>query len=553
MNTEFTNRWLIKGVLTLSSPLHIGDGNSLPNRAPLLNPTDDETIEVNSIVTDYTERPYIPATALKGNLRRFLTTYIPETKDGPLTQLFGTSRQNQRGKEDDWYGGKVSFSNSKLLQSVDYDSVSMDQKPPAWCSKRSTGVLNGVAIDRVTGVAAAAKLWHYEYVPEGTSFEVCIEAENVSEEEIEHLLAALEAFNVNNANNANIDRVTLGAHTGEGFGKATWELKTLKVLGKDEATAWLSSNEITELDSFYKALAVEAYIQKAAQRLQHLNQNRPPRLKINLQLDFESLFLVNDAYRVKYDKKQVDEGHLDSSVDHYPRLNERGEVYLPASSFRGAFRAQAERILATCLKNDAASFEKVYKEDEALEVDRSKDTIEHRSNLNAIGLNKQLFGLTGWRSPIDFSDFTLTASSKRTTVLQEFVAIDRFTGGGMDSAKFNAQGYYQPQFEGCLDIDLRRISTEELGLLTYSLIDLVDGDITFGFGASKGYGACSARITSVESYGSKTSWRSSLETLLTDLDTLDKTWYDGQKIEDNAQAILETVVESFQTKVKEAA
>ena len=549
MSLVFTNRWKIKGILTLESSLHIGDGTSLSNREALLHPKDvnDNTnnIEVKSVTTDYKNKPYIPSTVLKGNLRSWMTKRLSETNDGPLTQLFGTSRQDQDGEED-WYGGKVNFRNCKLKTPIDYDSFSLDQKPPAWSFERCTGVLNGVAINRVTGVATASKLWHYEYVPVGTSFEVNIDAENVSEKEIEHLLAALEAFN------DSADRITLGAHTGKGFGKANWKLQSIHMLGNEEVSQWLSSNEVNELDGFYRKLDIANYIPKAKQRLLNLNENRPPRLNIKLQLNFESLFLVNDAYRVKHDKQQVDDGQLESSVDHYPRLNEKGEVYLPASSFRGSFRSQAERILATCLQNNNDSFEKVYKE-EALEVSRGKANIEHRSNLNQVGLNKQLFGLIGWRSPIDFSDFNLIPESQQTMVLQEFVAIDRFTHGSLSSAKFSAKGYYQPKFQGTLDIDLRRISSAELGLLAYSLMDLIDGDINFGFGVSKGYGSCTAKIVSVESHGSKKSWRSSLVELLSSIDTLDKTWYDGQTLEASAQTYLDKVIDSFHATFKEAA
>ncbi len=40
---------------------------------------------------------------------------------------------------------------------------------------------------------------------------------------------------------------------------------------------------------------------------------------------------------------------------------------------------------------------------------------------------------------------------------QEFLAIDRFTGGGAEERKFDAEGGWQPWLAGALTVDLERL------------------------------------------------------------------------------------------------
>jgi hypothetical protein len=81
------------------------------------------------------------------------------------------------------------------------------------------------------------------------------------------------------------------------------------------------------------------------------------------------------------------------------------------------------------------------------------------------------------------------------------LAIDRFTGGGADGLKFNAQAVYQPVLSGTLRLDVRRLDLWALGLLALTLRDALEGDLTFGFGASKGYGAGHIRVTGIQAMG----------------------------------------------------
>ncbi|MCI5126447.1 MAG: hypothetical protein D3925_18700, partial [Candidatus Electrothrix sp. AR5] len=80
---------------------------------------------------------------------------------------------------------------------------------------------------------------------------------------------------------------------------------------------------------------------------------------------------------------------------------------------------------------------------------------------------------------------------------QDFVAIDRFHGGGKDGAKFAVEHSERPCFQGKITVS-SRVKESGRGLLALVLRDLREGDITLGFGANKGYGHLLTEAVRVE-------------------------------------------------------
>jgi len=70
--------------------------------------------------------------------------------------------------------------------------------------------------------------------------------------------------------------------------------------------------------------------------------------------------------------------------------------------------------------------------------------------------------------------------------MQDFLAIDRFTGGGRNNAKFDVLALWQPRFTARLRLE--NPQPWELGWLALTLRDLAEGWLTLGFGAAKGFG-----------------------------------------------------------------
>ena len=158
---------------------------------------------------------------------------------------------------------------------------------------------------------------------------------------------------------------------------------------------------------------------------------------------------------------------------------------------RGALRAQARRIWQTLADGKAGDLNRVEQlKSKRVEAKRSGDQ-------KSLAAFYRMFGAPGWRTPLAVPDFELNGTPRLHR--QEFVAVDRFTGGAAEQKKFNAQGLYAPEFRGTITLDLAAWKNAAVGgwailLLLFLLRDLREGDVQFGFGASKGYGSCVAQI-----------------------------------------------------------
>lgn len=104
----------------------------------------------------------------------------------------------------------------------------------------------------------------------------------------------------------------------------------------------------------------------------------------------------------------------------------------------------------------------------------------------------RLFGSArrGSRLWVDDAHWAGAQPSDATWKAQDFLAIDRFTGGGQDGAKFDAAPLVKARFAA--QIMLHSPRAWELGWLALTLRDLSDGRIRLGFGAAKGYGQARA-------------------------------------------------------------
>ncbi len=461
----FKNRWRIDGTLTTRSQLHIGSGEVTTRKGLVVESREDEKkkkepIQIAAVATDHNQRAYIPGKALKGVLR----SWLDQSHIDPalIEQVFGSA---ETGEAINAYGGKAEFG--------DVFGVSPEVMPqvPYPCDKRLTGVGVSVAIKRQTRTAYPKKLFHKEFVPPGIDFDVTITGQDLEPAERDLLVYALEQFN--HADHA----VVIGAETGNGFGRCTWTLREIACLDKDNIDAWLTHPAAPVGYAGYPALSDADRQTLVADAKVAFQPEMAPSLMLTLAIHFDGPFLVNDPsqYQAKEDP------------DHIPFRDYLGRVVLPASSIRGALRSQAERIVRTF---ELAS---------ACHVTDSGDAcppIYHAEQRSTeLCLTCQVFGAPGWNAPVSFSDFVLVEDTPEIPFHQEFLAIDRFTGGGADGLKFDAEAVYQPTLHGAMTIDLQRVDPWALGLLALLLRDLVEGDIVLGFGAAKGYGACRAAVT----------------------------------------------------------
>lgn len=311
-----------------------------------------------------------------------------------------------------------------------------------------------VAIDRVTGTAMDKKLFQTRLIPAGTKFSQRIVLHQASQAQAAALLALLQRAGQDAA-------FTVGAHASQGLGALSlFGQPQVKRFGPAEAAAWLKQGGSASWEAHAQAIKLPP----TSETGKTLSRQLPT---LPLQLAFSSPFLV------KGDVKTC-EGH-DVTV---PMLRDE-KVILPASSLRGRLRSQAERILRTL----------------GLNVPPGHDAKPWRQGEAHTDLAAVLFGSAGWRAIVGASECIDTAAKSRLQT-QELLAIDRFTGGGKDGAKFTIEAAECPTLAGQLHLDLRRLKKANdacwpaLGLFTLVLRDLAEGDIAFGHGIAKGYGQC---------------------------------------------------------------
>jgi CRISPR/Cas system CSM-associated protein Csm3 (group 7 of RAMP superfamily) len=468
----FAQRWFIHGTLTTEGLFHLGDGTREKRR---LKEHDDKDPEVNAIFRDADDRPCIPGSSLKGALRDRLAAAsgMPASL---VEKLFGAGADDP--KQKDAPAGKIEFHDARVnpvcspptVKNVPFlgakRKVEDTWKPDDW-----TGVSNLVAIDRRTRAAREGKLAHRAVVPPQVMFQLLLTADNVDEQDMAWLLWALNQFNPDLA-----DPMRLGAETGNDWGKLRWKLESVRLLDQAGAKEWIAiflKSGGTVADPEKNAKDDTARLNGLAGKL--AGGVAANTLTLKVALAFDGPFLVKDPAK----------GQKKDEPDAQPRLTTDGKLLLPARSFRGALRSQAERIVRTLAGASAAP-------DPTGDQAETLEWASGEPQWQKLGLPSLLFGATGWGATLEISDFTSSnIVQEKDKITQEFVAIDRFTGGSavdrqagkkVQGKKFQAQFIWAPKLEGAI-----RLRLDWLALL---LRDLQEGDITFGLGASKGYGAC---------------------------------------------------------------
>ncbi|HHJ20681.1 MAG TPA: TIGR03986 family CRISPR-associated RAMP protein [Gammaproteobacteria bacterium] len=442
-------RWKIITTLETQTPLHIGSGEVAEIE---INDSqgDRRQVQANAIIRGKDDKPIIPGSTLKGKLRSHFESCLDHSK--ALERVFGKEYQSD---EEQGRGGLAEF----------HDAVCSYVAPgnsyyPNWNEARNTYIEASTTIDCHTGTAADATLHYNECVPPGTRFLVTVTGA-MSDKDAALIVAALQAFG------DETNPIHLGAEEANGKGRmGLFGNVEVSCLDHDDIIAWISQGSDARMatDKF-KPLGKEKVNDLAKNITTPTATGGAQRQHFGIELKFDGPFLVNDPS--KYSK-----GDGDQPAVHQPLTDRSNNPILPARSFRGAIRAQAERIIRTM--GGACC-----------------DTQSPCQNSGQLCIACQMFGTTGWKTTLSISDFTYDGEY-RPAKTQQFVAIDRFHGGGKDGALFSIKYFERPVLKGGISLKLRNQNADELswrkGLLALLFRDLQEGDITFGFGANKGYG-----------------------------------------------------------------
>lgn len=504
---------VITGTLKARTAVHVGSGRGSDVTDALVR-------------RDTTGAPVIPGTAIAGALRGRLTRLAPglghrqckaldsvghqpgneneKTCACPVCHLFGdvnppereVNRREESQEPDERAGAsRVLIFDASLI-------IGQGESSPDGPALFGGPIRDGVGIERMAGTAyrQGAVKFDLEVLPAGTEFSLRMELRDTRDTDEELMAAGLAEWQRGH--------LWLGGRVARGLGG--FALNNIKFTELDlgdpqKLVNFLKSDRPWEHGEDVTTRLIQQRLEEARQRVAGTEgaQDQSPAVSrrwvsATFTLEAEGFFLTNDTTAAAA-----------SGFDHAPLLADQKSwqcPVLPGASLRGALRSHSERIartLATLNAESPQEFQqccpacdpharRAQKDQPPLELESCDSLLtfdKETGGEKEVGPEKQclacrLFGSTRLGSRLLVEDAPLVGDPAYKML--DFLAVDRFTGGGSDGLKFDALALWQPAFEVRLFLD--NPEDWELGWLALTLRDLWDGLIPVGFGASKGFG-----------------------------------------------------------------
>ncbi len=303
-------RVVITGSLECLSELHVGAGRMDEHQVTRTSRKQQKrtsTHPYNPVCLDIHDRPYLPASSLRGMLSAQLAGRLTETQ---LETLFGSARK----PHDETAGPDQDYGRASALRI--YDSRMVEDEASKLIRART-------AVDPVTATAKHRQLFAQQLVPVGSRFCCRFELDGVPAADLRQLL-----FTLNDMENFG-DGLGQGKSLGRGRLRWLGQEQQVKVLSRKQLAEWLLEPPGTHLEKYFD-LFEEPALDIPPQ---------PERLHIHLSLIPESPILVIDPIH----------GHKSAQDDkrdlHFTCRN--NQACIPASTLKGLLRAHCRRILLT--------------------------------------------------------------------------------------------------------------------------------------------------------------------------------------------------------------
>jgi CRISPR/Cas system CSM-associated protein Csm3 (group 7 of RAMP superfamily) len=439
--------------LRLRSDLHIGTGGTgeLSKLRSSFKPDDPEKDpDVALIARDHDGRPIIPATALKGALRKAaLAGYGRETAE----RLFGAVKYTSPDGTDET--GQIGL---VWLRFAPMTETPLPGERPFWDAQARTIITTHVAIERRTGTAADKKLFCVERVPEGAGFElrgVYIGTRADAESDLPLALGALAAEN----------GLAIGADGKTGGGRIGFDNppgRAMPALACRRRYFDAASGEVRDEGPFPIGMALPAA---------EANNGAAPRFRLTLSC--RGPYLTIDPERPRG-------GNV---IPAARRNSDPPTPLLPASSLIGVLRTRAAWLAAT---------------DATPDDDDPDGILVTGQDPRTLTRTQRLFGVAGWRGLVQVAKLDAENGSRAETLPS--VVIDRFSGGTLDSALYMVEAFAGVRFTVTLRLDRRcwrdaatGVETEwpsdaDSALFHRLLLDLQDEGVMLGHGTNRGFG-----------------------------------------------------------------
>jgi CRISPR/Cas system CMR subunit Cmr4 (Cas7 group RAMP superfamily) len=431
-------RIIIRGCLVLNSPTCLGSGDSdSPTDMPLLR----DSISQAALLT---------GASIAGSLRNYLREYekghtANESANDLSTTLFGAMRKDEDDEGDQ----------SPLIT---FDSISS--------SAPSLELRDGVKINSTTGTAVDKAKYDLELLASGTIFPLQLEllVNKTNDENDENQLRKALGIALQGLEKGEI---SLGMKKQRGFGRckvAEWQVWDFDLTDPQRCREWLEFDHWTpgfldnypKIDSIAKALGVD---------LSQVEDNRD-------RLTLEATFSLDGSLLIR--SGQASTGKAPDVVHLKSKRNGDDVPVISGTSLAGVLRHRAERIINT-LEKPNNIIDEMFGPD--FSEDRSKKPKASRLIVHEAEIEKS------------------------HDMVQNRIAIDRFTGGAYHGALFDEQPVWgNDDTRLKIELELRDPKDYDIGLLLLLLKDLWTGDLPIGGESSIGRGRLQGKEATLTRY-----------------------------------------------------
>lgn len=434
-NRHIVKRIIVRGTLVLDTPTCLGQGDAdSPTDLPLLR----DSISNHALLT---------GSSIAGALRNYLREHSKgygesDRRNDIATKLFGALFAYKDEKD------KSEKEKIKLREEDTQSPLIIDD---AISTKPIKAELrDGVKIDSVTHTAADQAKYDLELLQAGTefplSFELLIEKHNDEDQLVKALAIALQGWEPQNDSKSG--EICLGMKKRRGLGRChvkEWQVWSFNLEDSGDRTSWLNFEHwrtgLLPDRATYPSIATALGVSLENQ------SDRRDRFTIHATFQLVGSLLIRSG--------QDSTGRTPDVVHLKSHRNDELKPVISGTSLAGVLRHRAERIVNT-LGGSSTLVKELFGFVEGKEAKSSRLVVREKVIENA------------------------------TDLVQNRIAIDRFTGGAYHGALFEEQ----PIFGGdvTIELELRNPKDHEIALMLLLLKDLWTSDLPVGGESSIGRG-----------------------------------------------------------------
>ncbi|BAZ06394.1 RAMP superfamily CRISPR-associated protein [Calothrix sp. NIES-3974] len=433
-------RIIIKGNLVLDTPTCFGSGDN------------DGDTDLEILRDSIEDKALLMGSSIAGALRNYLREHQNGYNATDVSILFGGQRSDDDGDQ------------SPLIINDAFSSEIIKVE-----------LRDGVKINSITRTAEDGAKYDLEFLETGTQFPLYFELlvddkQHDRTQLIQELAISLQGLETG--------EIRLGIKKHRGFGRChvkKWQVWQFDLHNHEQRIQWLNfphwepgflKNHPTH-DNIAKALGVTFSEQEIEDKRQHLT--------ITAKFTLATPLLIRSG--------QASTNIAPDVVHLKSQRNGELKSILSGTALAGVLRHRGERIVNTIQQNIERDFEEKEKFtnnfiDAIFGVDVTKDkTREPKAS----------------RLVVDEVEINNT-----TDLIQNRIAIDRFTGGALHGALFNEQPIFGNEKTNLeIKLTLRQPKDAEIGLLLLLLKDLWTGDLPVGGTSSIGRGRLQGREATI--------------------------------------------------------